>query len=432
MKNITKISAMIMAAVMATSLFVAAPARHTYADEIVREGETLNQNEGTVTTNEGTVTTNNSQINNNYGEVGTNTDNAEITNNFSGGVVGQNDGNIFYNREGATVSENKGTVGVNSGQVTNVDDPSTESIEGTVQLNDGGTVNGNGIVIVNLGGTVNGTAEIGYNLGNGNVATTVNIRNQMWEIIPKTVDDWKKIRVSGDNMHEQKYATINTARDAESFKMNDVDGSIMSVWVSETKDGTIYLTPTGNTRDIKDLATTGNAVITKLEDGRWCISNVTGNVVLTYILEVKPTPDQKDDDNGNEEFRIISAVKQVAEWTLSEDNNMLLAGQVKTSELSDPAIKSALYDFLINSLAGTFDVSKAKVINSLTVSLKEPKVIKVPAGISGLTPESNVYVSCTDLETGEMRYVKAVVEADGTINFAVPFRKCAFSIVIFD
>ena len=419
---------MIAVAAMAASVFATAPAWNVYADDVVEEGETLIENEGNVSTNNGTIC-------NNYGDIGTNATTGEIVNNFSGGEVGVNEGTIDYNREGATVTANEGTVNVNSGEVTNVSD------DATVQINDGGTVDGtDGSGVVNLGGTVNGDVEVGYNLGDAIVESAANIINRMWEIIPKSVGDWEKILVSGTNMCTFDDATMENAATAGSLKQTDLDGTVMSVWVSETNDGTIYLAPTGNTRTIKDLtATSGsgsNAVITKLDDGRWCISRVTGNVILTYILEETESESGNEDDQSNDDYPVLSVVKHVAEWTLSEDNKIITVAkadsQYELKELKDPAIKSALYDFLIKSLSGTVDVSKAKVINSLTVSLKEPKVITVPAGISTLTANSNVYVVCTDLETGEMRYVKATVESDSTISFAVPFRKCAFSIVIFD
>ncbi len=226
----------------------------------------------------------------------------------------------------------------------------------------------------------------------------------------------------------------------------------MSVWVSDRNDNapaTIYLAPAGATRAISNVAIrsghdTGVAVIEQREDGRWEIRNVTGDVYLTYVLVADPNSSQSagtssgSSSGEDDEIKLVSTVvpiaRTVAEWTISEVKPQVVltvggvASSVKMNEVSDPQIKTALYDFLVKSLPAAVDVSKIKVAGTYSVNLDKTGVLTLPVDVR-LAPGTVVYVSCRDIATGQMKLVVATVTNDGKISFEVPFKDCTFSIM---
>lgn len=521
---------LLAASAVITSLAFAAYPENVHAETVNPKGstmdkneETLDRNEGTVKENDGTVTENDGEITNNSGTVAensrtdelnagsitTNKESGEVNNNF--GFIGTNEGHVTNNCLNGSISDNKGTVDNNIGGITYNNGTVEENCytinynNGKVHLNDGGIVGAprlssdSGKVDINQNGIVKGNNTVGYDLGdraNSRFDGCTGARNTMYEIKPQSEGDWSNISVSGDNMLTFKDATIDNAATTQSLKRIDDDGSVMSVWLSATNNGVIYLSPTENTKSINDLSASaakgsGNKiVVTRMDDGRWCLSEITGDVVLSYILELPSDADDKDandkddpnkdDPDKSDDIRLVPVVKEVAKWTLSEDNGITSSVIAKTEQavtekavaekavteqavmaqvvmapasagparaviyvggvessvemkpLSDPAVKAAMNDFLVKNLPAGVDVSKAKTIESQIVSIKEPGVLTIPVGNGGLTASSVVYVILRDLVTGQMKIVPARVVGSDRISFDVPYKECAFSVVTFD
>lgn len=395
----------------------------TFLDENPAGGA-INENKGTIGVNRGTVSVNTGETVNNFADINTNN-----------GTVDYNYGSVNTNGAGGRVEYSLGSVDDN---------------QGTVVINDGGDVGGmGGTVIINVNGTV-GDETVAYNLGdNAQVSNEdTNVINRMWEIVPMSADDWSDIEVSGDGMVSFDDATTENAAIAQSLKWIDLDGSVISVWVSGSNNGVIYLSKSASGRDITSLSAADGysdmVVITRMDDGSWRLSDVTGDVRLSYVLAGESSGAQEAGGEG-EHIPVAAIVKKAVEWTFSDDNAVTSAvtGSSATTvaadttaytmtRLSDPAVRADLLDFLLKNLGKSVDASKAKVLNSLTVSMKEPGTVTVSEGISGLDASAKVYVSCMDPDTGEKRYVKATVEAANRISFYCPFARCSFLVVSFD
>ena len=211
-------------------------------------------------TNEGTVTLNNGEINHNYGTVATH--NGIMSNNY--GTVTKNAGEILEIFGSATVTTNEsdGKIIYNNGNVgTNIGEINTN--HGTVANNIGyihsnyDTVTANsGTVENNLKGTVNG-------------GTVIN--NYVYEI---DITSLENVDLYGKDDLDDTYYSGNSVYVKEGAE----------VYV-DTYDGYKF------TADGAPKIVSGNATITLGDDGRYIISNITGDLKVKAETEFVPLTD---------------------------------------------------------------------------------------------------------------------------------------------
>ncbi len=463
---------------------------------IVVNNGTVTTNNGDIEKNVGTVTTNNGTITelsttrehpDATPSVGTNNGTIEFVNS---GTVGTNAANkeIGYTNVNTTVDVNNGTIGTVHGTVnTNngtIDQVSTQptqpgNLKGTVTTNNGtinnnaaivqenaGTVNynestgvvtntNNGKVEVNKGGTVNGgTVEI--NLGHPESAAAANVLQQMYQVISEKLGNlsW----TDGTDNNKQDYYE-------EHFSSSQVN-----LWLDT--EGKLILTPADPTKEIKSISTpNGGATVVKRDDGKYEIYGITKDTNLSVLfvgesvpvkVEVK-TEENKEEDKKEEKKTTTttpSVVSTPAVATLTAASPVPVAPSAKVMTLAPVINPSALYGAVdLNGVPtnATIVSSQSSAMSSsstnlITTALATSGIVReeVYTGFTGrITTQSqgsimtlknvvatynykygtDIYVAFKNPVTGAMMYVLPKINNDGSISFEVPFANCEFSVV---
>ncbi len=412
----------------------------------------VKDNNKDVTNSSGEVTVNDGTVTNNTGKVGEN--NELVENNKDGGTIDENNGTVATNEEGAIIDTNtaeavvklnNGTVSTNNGTVEKNDkNGKVNDNSGTVVLNDGTVVNTEeGKVEVNFGGKVEG-GKVEINLGGEGDVKDTTVEKQMWKVAS---DLWDKL-------------TGKEKKKGDTYNYNDVD---LYLW----EDGALVIKPADNTKIITaidlDEASKDGAKVEKLSNGSWRISGITKDIKITPEFADKPAPkptpkpspspdpkggsdepeDRNDDDDNGGNLRPADMSHDyytpvAGASTLTAGNAMAVVsgtdgsvGAVTLVPILDPSITASQINFVCGNLSSKMDVSKAQLVTTSSVRLATPGMISMSFTNIMLTANSIVYVSCTDLATGQQSFVQATVNANGTISFRCPYTYCAFSVVKF-
>lgn len=462
--------------------------------------DTYDQVEGGIGNNKGEVDVNNGTIRNNTGHVGTNADGAYINfvngtgsvdvNNSGtkddhdekgiGGLAGldtslttnngyvmSNMGTIVTNSETGYVDENGrnasydqgGTIENNAGTVRSNNELCTiGNNTGTVEYNSGVVVNADGgVVKVNRGGEVKGSGTVNINLSNADkVESGVTVINQMWELISNV---WGHLTPSASSYASEYSATGDIHKENEDSATRQ-----LRVWLSTT--GEVIVSPTDANRQIKSLAATnGGAMVERLENGTYKISNITKDVNLAVSFYGDPDPasvPNKETDSEHKEDGTPSTQTSVDAATAAQLTGVtavLDASMKRVAAIAPVITQGALYgavdaygniipadisqnesgkmnkereSFLQNALTMTgISLEGKEAIASFSGKMTNVSAGSVVTMRAYTKPEKGdiMFAVFKNPATGMMSFLKVQVNADGTVSFEVPFADCEFSLV---
>ena len=400
--TIKKLAAVSTAMMMAGTMIVATPLTVRAYDDpnpagssinMVYEGETLTDNNGTIENNLGTVTNNNAggKIDINRGTVTNNNEGGEIRNNsVDGGIVIDNKGIIEVN--GGTVSENNGEITEHSGGTVTINNGTidlsygfVDTNNGTVTLNDStltlneetgvvgrntsqvktnkgkvtdndGTVSNNfgivetnnfGSVTNNFGTVINNNGAVKGNYDNATVENGNPAEVQYWSV---TITDVGNNTVTFDRYQDNDGSDFVSRNATGKYYLEDTVGSgIINISIAE--ENRISDTPVSN-----DQTATCSYVLTPNQSGDGyilTISSVTGVTSLTLAqlgLIARAIQgggsSNPDDENGGSNTSNGGSVTVVVDDSItvvpSEGESGSQSSETSSAEIPTDAIAIAL------------------------------------------------------------------------------------------
>ncbi len=273
-----KVAALTTAALMAGTMIMASSVEAFAFDDPnpagttidwVSSGETLTDNNGTVSKNRGTITNNNNDatVTENYGTITENKEGGTVDENYRSGTVVTNNGYVDYNlgtvtTNGGTVRDNRNSIGTNNG---------------TVEHNSNGTIGiNNGIVTDNFRTITTNNGRVINNYDNGEVENGTDPEHQWYYVtFVGTYDSSELFHVYDDSSNWKHTDSPN-----QSFRyleQSDDEHNYTGVLTLTTAEGLRVTTGSGQAQ----LPTTCQCIVQ--QSGNNIVITVSSITGMTYL-----------------------------------------------------------------------------------------------------------------------------------------------------
>ena len=116
-------------------------------------------------------------------------------------------------------------------------------------------------------------------------------------------------------------------------------------------------------------------------------------------------------------------------------NGNVIQAEVHTVKLDEnevQTISNEITNFVNTVKDIKIDAKDTKIVSTYSISAKKNSAMMISVPSQKFRADDVVYVLCRKKGSKEFTYVKAVVNADGTISFVVPYDDCLATVVKID